>query len=321
MFWFFTVRLHSLRPGGSRDEEVWSGHMEDAVVSVTLLATVLGYPTLTHLSRCTLSICVHNSRREKSGITMHGASFLMHKVYTDDMTLKLVAAACEVLGLDLDTCLEAFGEHFLYFCQQHGYDHILRVLGSNMADFLTNLDNLHDHLASTYPGMRAPSFRVTPGPWLHPIVLGIVKVVGKEFFNTEVRADISVVSEFGDRAHVTLEITEQNKEGKSCLLPSHASETLSNRPEDLPMGVRTMCAAFPFHVLFGRDFGIVQAGKGLLRLAGHLWKESRARGRHLNFDDIFEITRPVIDCTFESIRSYCNQVRPLLSPPLSKSRD
>ncbi|KAH6936778.1 hypothetical protein HPB50_021521 [Hyalomma asiaticum] len=80
------------------------------------------------------------------------------------MTLKLVAAACEVLGLDLDTCLEAFGEHFLYFCQQHGYDHILRVLGSNMADFLTNLDNLHDHLASTYPGMRAPSFRVTPGP-------------------------------------------------------------------------------------------------------------------------------------------------------------
>ncbi|KAH7955181.1 hypothetical protein HPB49_025028 [Dermacentor silvarum] len=187
---------------------------------------------------------------EKSGITMHGASFLMHKVYTDEMTLKLVAAACEVLGLDLDTCLEAFGEHFLYFCQQHGYDHILRVLGSNMADFLTNLDNLHDHLASTYPGMRAPSFRVTPGPsgqillhyysdrkGLHPIVLGIVKVVGREFFNTEVRANISVVSEFGDRAHVTMEVTEQNKEGKSCLLPSNASETLSNCPEDLPMGV------------------------------------------------------------------------------------
>nr|XP_037276525.1 LOW QUALITY PROTEIN: guanylate cyclase soluble subunit beta-1-like [Rhipicephalus microplus] len=255
---------------------------------------------------------------EKSGITMHGASFLMHKVYTDDMTLKLVAAACEVLGLDLDTCLEAFGEHFLYFCQQHGYDHILRVLGSNMADFLTNLDNLHDHLASTYPGMRAPSFRVTPGPsgeillhyysWLHPIVLGIVKVVGKEFFNTEVRADISVVSEFGDRAHVTLEVTETKKEGKSSLLPSNAADILSSRPDDLPIGVKTMCAAFPFHVLFGRDFGIRQAGKGLLRLVGHRWKESKAQGRHLKFDDIFDITRPVIECTFESIRSYCNQV-------------
>lgn len=56
---------------------------------------------------------------------------------------------------------------------------------------------------------------------LHPIVLGIVKVVGKQFFNTEVRANISVVSEFGDRAHVTLEITEQNKEGKSTLLPRY----------------------------------------------------------------------------------------------------
>ncbi|CAN8005910.1 unnamed protein product [Ixodes hexagonus] len=252
---------------------------------------------------------------------MHGASFLMHKVYTDEVTLKLVGAACEVLGLDLDTCLEAFGEHFLYFCQQHGYDHILRVLGSNMADFLTNLDNLHDHLASTYPGMRAPSFRVTPGPngqillhyysdrkGLHPIVLGIVKVVGKQFFDTEVSANISVVSEFGDRAHVTLEITELNKEGKSSLLPSNVLETLSNRPEDLPIGVKTMCAAFPFHVVFGKDFGVVQAGKGLLRLTGHLWKQSKAQGRRLKFDDLFEISRPVIDCTFESIRSYCNQV-------------
>ncbi|XP_037505403.1 guanylate cyclase soluble subunit beta-1 [Rhipicephalus sanguineus] len=120
-----------------------------------------------------------------------------------------------------------------------------------MADFLTNLDNLHDHLASTYPGTRAPSFGVKPGPsgqillhyyndrkGLHPVVLGIVKVAGKEIFNTEVSANISVVSEFGDRAHATMEVTEQNKEGKSCLLRSgsKASETLSKLREDLAIG-------------------------------------------------------------------------------------
>ncbi|XP_064481531.1 guanylate cyclase soluble subunit beta-1-like isoform X2 [Ornithodoros turicata] len=189
-----------------------------------------------------------------------------------------------------------------------------------MADFLTNLDNLHDHLASTYPGMRAPSFRVMPGPngeillhyysdrkALHPIVLGIVKVVGKEFFGTEVTAKISEVSEFGDRAHVILEITEANKEGKSNLLPSTAADTLSNRPDDLPIGVKTMCAAFPFHVVFTKNFSIVQAGKGLLRITSHLWRQAK-RGKPLKFNDLFEITRPVIDCTFESIRSYCNQV-------------
>ncbi|KAG0413388.1 hypothetical protein HPB47_009472 [Ixodes persulcatus] len=101
---------------------------------------------------------------KKSRIRMHGGSFLMHRVYADELTLKLVQSASEVLGLSADACLEALGCHFLYFCQQHGYDHILRVLGSNLTDFLTNLDNLHDHLASTYPGMSAPSFRVSPGP-------------------------------------------------------------------------------------------------------------------------------------------------------------
>lgn len=85
----------------------------------------------------------------------------MHKVYDDEMTFKLVAAASTVSGLPMEVCLEEFGKHFLVYCQKNGYDQILRVLGGNLYDFLTNLDNLHDHLASIYPGMRAPSFRVT----------------------------------------------------------------------------------------------------------------------------------------------------------------
>lgn len=85
----------------------------------------------------------------------------MHQVYDDEMTFKLVAAASNVSGLPVEVCLEEFGKHFLVYCQKNGYDQILRVLGSNLYDFLTNLDNLHDHLASIYPGMRAPSFRVT----------------------------------------------------------------------------------------------------------------------------------------------------------------
>lgn len=86
---------------------------------------------------------------------------MMHQVYDDEMTFKLVAAASSVSGLPVEVCLEEFGKHFLVYCQKNGYDQILRVLGSNLYDFLTNLDNLHDHLASIYPGMRAPSFRVT----------------------------------------------------------------------------------------------------------------------------------------------------------------
>lgn len=55
-----------------------------------------------------------------------------------------------------------------------------------------NLDALHDHLGTLYPGMRAPSFRCTESesglklhyyserPGLEHIVIGIVKVFFSE---------------------------------------------------------------------------------------------------------------------------------------------
>lgn len=83
-----------------------------------------------------------------------------------------------------------FGKMFFEFCQESGYDSILQVLGATPRDFLQNLDALHDHLATIYPGMRAPSFRCTERPedgalilhyysereGLEHIVIGIVKV-------------------------------------------------------------------------------------------------------------------------------------------------
>ena len=57
--------------------------------------------------------------------------------------------------------LELFGKMFFDYCKESGYDKILQVLGATTTDFLQNLDALHDHLSSIYPGMRAPSFRCT----------------------------------------------------------------------------------------------------------------------------------------------------------------
>ncbi|XP_042145945.1 guanylate cyclase soluble subunit beta-2 [Ixodes scapularis] len=260
---------------------------------------------------------------------MHGGSFLMHRVYADELTLKLVQSASEVLGLSADACLEALGCHFLYFCQQHGYDHILRVLGSNLTDFLTNLDNLHDHLASTYPGMSAPSFRVSPGPLgslhlhycserrgLHPIVKGLVKTVAREFFDTEVSVSTCKVTDKGDRVVVLMEVSENLLKlpmplavptlahKRSSFTSAHVTDHLSQSPQDLPVDTRTFCTAFPFHVVFDRDFVITQAGKGLLRLTKSMWQ----RGKPVRFTDMFSISRPVIECTFESILGFLNQV-------------
>ena len=48
--------------------------------------------------------------------------------------------------------LELFGQFFFEFCVESGYDRILTVLGSTTKDFLQNLDALHDHLSTIYPG-------------------------------------------------------------------------------------------------------------------------------------------------------------------------
>ncbi|KAH7967802.1 hypothetical protein HPB52_002552 [Rhipicephalus sanguineus] len=259
---------------------------------------------------------------------MHGGSFLMHRVYADDVTFKLVQSASEVLEMSPDACLEALGCHFLYFCQQHGYDHILRVLGSNLTDFLTNLDNLHDHLASTYPGMSAPSFRVSPGPMgslhlhycserkgLHPIVKGLVKAVAREFFDTEVNVNTCKVTDRGDRVTVIMEVSECMlklapieipglMQKRSSFTSAHITDHLSQSPQDLPVDTKTFCSAFPFHVIFDRDFVIHQAGKGLVRLTRSMWQ----RGKPVRFTDMFSICRPVIECSFESILGFLNQV-------------
>lgn len=96
---------------------------------------------------------------------------------------------CPTLEIPANEILEMFGRMFFDFCQDSGYDSILRVLGATTKDFLQNLDALHDHLATIYPGMKAPSFRCSERmdgslilhyyserAGLEHIVIGIVKV-------------------------------------------------------------------------------------------------------------------------------------------------
>ena len=348
----------------------------------------------------------------------------MHHVYDDETTFKLVAAASNVSGLPVETCLEEFGRHFLVYCQKNGYDQILRVLGSNLYDFLTNLDNLHDHLASIYPGMRAPSFRVTkqleecsasveergkplvpgdlPGAvgrdqreqneqnhqrqqqqqavgsmYLHyysdrkglsPIVKGLVMAVAKEFFSTDITVTECAQSRAKDD-HVVLKIDRRSqaqisldreasraveaaaaeaalhsagedqgkqepeaegeegeqqlenrptsraptsgvRQPKATMLSAAYGELLSKSASDSLINSEIMMQAFPFHVIFDRQFKLVQVGKSLLRATSSFWKRQQATSgaEPVKFGDLFAIVRPKIELAFEAIADHTNQV-------------
>jgi len=134
-----------------------------------------------------------NRVRESAGL--RDDMFVSMDSYPDAITYRLVGSASEVLGLEAAAILEAFGEHWVLYTAQAGYGEMLAMFGTNLRTFLHNLDNLHSHVAMTYPELRPPSFEVTElddsrSLLLHyrstrgglaPMVIGLLKGLGKRF--------------------------------------------------------------------------------------------------------------------------------------------
>ncbi|XP_049288788.1 guanylate cyclase soluble subunit beta-1 isoform X2 [Anopheles funestus] len=149
--------------------------------------------------------------KKKAQVNMEG-QFLVRQIYEDDITYNLIEAAVDILNIPAGDILELFGKTFFEFCQDSGYDKILQVLGATPRDFLQNLDALHDHLGTLYPGMRAPSFRCTETngqlvlhyyserPGLEHIVIGIVKAVASKLHGVDV--EIKIIRRKGDPIEV-----------------------------------------------------------------------------------------------------------------------
>lgn len=246
--------------------------------------------------------------------------FLVRQIYEDSISYDLVGAACKVLNVDAATVLQLFGKMFFEYCVESGYDTILKVLGATTTDFLQNLDALHDHLSTIYPGMRAPSFRCTiresdgatvlhyysDRPGLEHIVIGIVKEVAKELHNSPVKVDI--IKSKGDNCdHVQFAIIEEKKQKGSDKtdLESLEHNQLSSEPKISPA---SFCRAFPFHLLFDRKSVIQQAGSSISRVVPKVNQKYR-------ITDLFDMIRPHMEFSFEHVLSHINTVFVLTTKP------
>eukprot|EP00980_Cylindrotheca_fusiformis_P016266 scaffold4829_cov129-Cylindrotheca_fusiformis.AAC.26 len=142
----------------------------------------------------------------KANCNISDGGFLRYKYYHDSETVTLVVAAADVLGITVDEVLYAFGEYFLDYVRDNGYSNVLECLGSNMRDWLSNLNSLHDHLQASYPeGFVAPVFwseddkdaegaiivhyHSRRGSLLVPLVVGLIKKVGLDYFDIEIAMD------------------------------------------------------------------------------------------------------------------------------------
>jgi len=134
-----------------------------------------------------------NRIRAAAGVDLD--MFVSMDSYPDDITFRLVQAAAQELGQSVPQVLESFGEHWVLYTAREGYGEMLAMFGSNLRQFLLNLDNLHSHVGLTFPQLRPPAFEVediegTDSMLLHyrsertglaPMVVGLLKGLGKRF--------------------------------------------------------------------------------------------------------------------------------------------
>jgi Haem-NO-binding len=114
--------------------------------------------------------------------------------YPDAVTYKLVGAASEELGVSAAAFLRGFGRHWVLVTAPGHYGALMTFAGTSFAEFLSNLDRMHDRVATMFHNLQQPSFEVEElGPshlklhyrshraGLAPFVEGLIDGLGERF--------------------------------------------------------------------------------------------------------------------------------------------
>lgn len=150
----------------------------------------------------------------KAGCEVEDGGFLRLEHYSDKSTLDLVMAASAVSGLSAEKVLEVFGEFFVHYIRNEGYDNLLCCQGSTLKDWMSNINAIHQHLQNTFPKkMIMPQFWVEDddesgdgslilhyhsrrGNYLAPVGKGLVTEIAKFQFKVEI--DMAMLRKQGE---------------------------------------------------------------------------------------------------------------------------
>lgn len=89
-----------------------------------------------------------------------GAVFHSMSQYPDDLTLTLVSCASEVLSVPAAELLRSFGRYWAVETAPKHYGPLMQFTGRSFAEFLSNLDRMHDRVATIFLNLKQPSFAV-----------------------------------------------------------------------------------------------------------------------------------------------------------------
>ncbi|KAK3084164.1 hypothetical protein FSP39_009295 [Pinctada imbricata] len=196
---------------------------------------------------------------------------------------------------------------------------MISVLGSTFEVFVQNLDHLHSILATTYKGMRPPSFRfetsgerllihiMTQRKGTYPIAIGkpsvrlcLLKESAQQLFKTEIF--LTVVDTNGPITderyidHVIAEVKVLSKHKSRRV--TQGSRTDSGRQgsrKKFRIGREQFQHLMPYGISFDSKLQIRTAGINIMTLCPHILDKS------LKMNDVFQLVEPKIDFSYDKM--------------------
>ncbi|XP_038219009.1 head-specific guanylate cyclase [Zerene cesonia] len=223
------------------------------------------------------------------------------------------------------------GEYLILTAFSHNcrLEKAFKCLGTNLTEFLTTLDSVHDVLhdqddvfkdestdteaafvCTSHAGNIQLHLTTESEPVAYMLV-GSLRAIARRLYDTQ--AEIRLMSYTNDPRRFRYEINavplHQKSKEENCEAQSEAvSIATSTTASDLKIGVASFCKAFPWHFVTDRRLELVQLGAGFMRLFGsHLsshgsalstyFRMLRPRSVPLDFREILKrVNTPFMFC-------------------------
>uniref|UniRef100_A0A8R1TK96 guanylate cyclase n=1 Tax=Onchocerca volvulus TaxID=6282 RepID=A0A8R1TK96_ONCVO len=241
--------------------------------------------------------------------------------YHDKNIFHLVTKIVAITGVTYDQFWEIFGDFYIDYLCNHGWNELLRSMSPDFMNFFSELNSLHYFISfATYKNTtRRPSFRCekcedgsillhyySSQRGIHPILKGAVRKVAKNFFGIEVKITLIELSKCNvqyadslyEQEHAVYKIENINQYG---LLWTESKEVKNENDAILQVNKMDFNSLQPYHFIADRNCTLIQCGKGLYQ---HISMKLLAPGTPL--DRIFDIIWPQISFDFDRIHNFIN---------------
>lgn len=216
--------------------------------------------------------------------------------------------------MTIDETMRCLGEEYFRLCL-FDYGSAIRMMGSNMVEFFSNLDGLQTYISTSekFKSQIPPSSRCeykqnklilhfyTSRSSLLEYYAGIVLGISRHLFARAANVTVSRSSTPGSHHHYFTIDAEEEGLSSTCRICA-PQDLISENPSDSKIGTVTFCKTFPFHFVTDKNLDIIQIGEAL---AKHVILSGTKSDRQMTSH--FEIVRPRIEpMTYSALLSHVN---------------